>query len=130
MKFSAEALLAILNDILDFSKIEAGKLELETHQLLGAGRGRTRPSSRSRSPRYQNGVELIANVAAERSGYLVGDPGKLRQVLANLVGNAVKFTEHGHVLVEVGEARREGSRRCFTCSCRTPASAFRPTSMP
>ncbi len=109
VKFSAEALLAILNDVLDFSKIEAGKVELEkiNFSVRDVVNQAVKPFTVAA---YQNGVELIGNVQPNVPEYLVGDSGKLRQVLANLVGNAVKFTSNGHVLVEVGETRREGSR--------------------
>ena len=109
VKFSAEALLAILNDVLDFSKIEAGKVELEriNFSVRDTVNQAVKPFTVAA---YQNGVELIGNVQSNVPEYLVGDSGKLRQVLANLVGNAVKFTSNGHVLVEVSEDRREGSR--------------------
>ena len=109
VKFSAEALLAILNDVLDFSKIEAGKVELEkiTFSVREVVNQAVKPFTVAA---YQNGVELIGDVQPGVPEYLVGDSGKLRQVIANLVGNAVKFTSNGHVLVEVAEARREGTR--------------------
>jgi two-component system, sensor histidine kinase and response regulator len=109
VKFSAEALLSILNDVLDFSKIEAGKVDLEkiNFSVRDIVNQAVKPFTVAA---YQSGVELIGNVQSNVPEYLVGDSGKLRQVLANLVGNAVKFTTEGHVLVEVGEARREGSR--------------------
>jgi two-component system sensor histidine kinase/response regulator len=109
VKFSAEALLAILNDVLDFSKIEAGKVDLEkiTFSVREIVNQAVKPFTVAA---YQNGVELIGNVQPNVPDYVIGDSGKLRQVLANLVGNAVKFTSNGHVLVEVSEARREGNR--------------------
>ena len=109
VKFSAEALLAILNDVLDFSKIEAGKIELEriNFSVREVVNQAVKPFTVAA---YQNGVELIGNVQPSVPEYLVGDSGKLRQVLANLVGNAVKFTSNGYVLVELGETRREGAR--------------------
>jgi CheY-like chemotaxis protein len=97
---SADALLRLLNDILDFSKIEAGKLELEaipfdlrdciagTVQTLGV-----RASDK--------GLELACRIAPELPEVLVGDPGRLRQIVLNLVGNAIKFTETGEVVVDV-----------------------------
>jgi signal transduction histidine kinase/CheY-like chemotaxis protein len=109
VKFSAEALLAILNDVLDFSKIEAGKVDLEkiSFSVREVVNQAVKPFTVAA---YQNGVELIGDVQPGVPEYLVGDPGKLRQVIANLVGNAVKFTSNGHVLVEVAEVRREGPR--------------------
>ena len=97
---SAESLLVVLNDILDFSKIEAGKLELspvgfdlretveEVAQLLAHRPG-------------HNDVEVIVRYATDAPCRLVGDVVRIRQVITNLLGNAVKFTEKGHVLVSV-----------------------------
>jgi signal transduction histidine kinase/CheY-like chemotaxis protein len=109
VKFSAEALLGILNDVLDFSKIEAGKVELErtTFSLRDVVNQAVKPFAVAA---YQNGVELIANVRPNVPEFVRGDPGKLRQILANLVGNAVKFTTSGYVLVEISEMRREPNR--------------------
>jgi signal transduction histidine kinase/DNA-binding response OmpR family regulator len=109
VKFSAEALLAILNDVLDFSKIEAGKIDLEsvTFSIRDVLTQAIKPFTVAA---YQNNVELIENVAEDVPDYLVGDPGKLRQIVANLVGNAVKFTEKGHVHVEIRQDRRTAKR--------------------
>jgi two-component system sensor histidine kinase/response regulator len=102
VKKSADALLAVINDILDFSKIEAGKLELESvpfdlrdtlEDALGTLALRA----------HQKGLELACHIAPEVPRTLVGDPSRLRQVLVNLVGNAIKFTEHGEVVVDVRE---------------------------
>jgi PAS domain S-box-containing protein len=97
---SAESLLAILNDILDFSKIEAGRLELEcipfdAQQLLfdvaELFRGRLSGGA----------VELLVRIAPDAPTRLLGDPGRVRQIVNNLVGNAVKFTNSGHILIEL-----------------------------
>ena len=91
---SGEALLAIINDILDFSKIEAGKLEVELVDLdvreVVAGVTELE-AQRARS----KGLELLARVHPDVPALLHGDPGRLRQVLVNLVSNAVKFTDRG-----------------------------------
>jgi signal transduction histidine kinase/CheY-like chemotaxis protein/HPt (histidine-containing phosphotransfer) domain-containing protein len=105
-KSSAEALLAILNDILDLSKVESGKLELESvafsmPELLEQI---VRPFGVSAD---RKGVELICHVAPDLPAMVVGDPGRIRQILSNLIGNAVKFTEAGHVLVNVSHEPRE-----------------------
>jgi signal transduction histidine kinase/CheY-like chemotaxis protein len=100
IRTSGETLLGIINDILDFSKAEQGRLPFEIRDfdlrevvedvlvLLG-GRGR------------QKGIELMAEFQANMPNYLQGDAGRMRQVLMNLVGNAVKFTERGEVVVKV-----------------------------
>src|SRR5262249_29393393 len=100
VKSSAEALLTILNDILDFSKIEARKLQLEpvTFNLRDAV-GDTVRALAVRAG--QKGLELACHICREVPEYVVGDPGRLRQVLVNLLGNAIKFTEHGEVVVRV-----------------------------
>jgi signal transduction histidine kinase/DNA-binding response OmpR family regulator len=109
VKSSAESLLSILNDILDFSKIESRKLELEAvpFSVNDVINGLLRPFSVRAE---QKGLELIAQVAADVPAAIVGDPVRLQQVLANLVGNAIKFTERGHVLVELREESRSDGR--------------------
>ncbi len=100
VKSSAEALLTIVNDILDFSKIEAGKMAfeslafsvhdivLEAVRVLAVGA-------------HKKGLELVADVRPDVPARIIGDPTRLRQVIINLVGNAIKFTEHGEVLLKV-----------------------------
>ena len=100
MRESAQVLLRVINDILDFSKIEAGRLEFETvefdvQDLIGnilkeQGVGADR-----------KGLELTFHIAPEVPDLLVGDPVRLRQILTNLIGNAIKFTEQGEVIVRV-----------------------------
>jgi len=107
VKFSAEALLSILNDVLDFSKIDAGKLDLEAVPF--AIRDVLNQSIKPFTVvAYQNNVELIGNVDPDVPDHVVGDPGKLRQILSNLIGNAVKFTDKGHVLIEARHVRQAG----------------------
>ena len=97
---SAEALLTVLNDILDFSKMEAGKLAFENLEF--DLRDAVDESLDLLSVRAANKtVELAALIAHDLPACWYGDPGRLRQVLLNLVGNAVKFTEHGQVVVKV-----------------------------
>ena len=97
---SAEALLTVLNDILDISKLEAGKVELEIMdfdlvEIVDSVASLFAPQARERN------VEFTVNVAPEaRSGFR-GDPARLRQILLNLVGNAVKFTEKGSIAIDV-----------------------------
>jgi signal transduction histidine kinase len=100
VKASADSLLTILNDILDFSKIEAGKLELEPVPFaLRENLGTTLKTLALRA--HQKGLELASEVHADVPDALVGDPGRLRQIIVNLVGNAIKFTDQGEVVVEV-----------------------------
>ncbi len=97
---SAEALLGILNDILDFSKIEAGKLDLEQVEFsLRESLGDALKTLALRA--HEKGLELLYEVQSEAPDMVVGDPVRLRQVLVNLVGNAIKFTEQGEVGVRV-----------------------------
>ena len=99
-KLSADALLTLLNDILDFSKIEAGKLDLELIPFnLGDALGNALRTLIVRA--NAKGLELLCDVSADTPSDLIGDPGRLRQVIVNLVGNAIKFTDHGEVLVTV-----------------------------
>ena len=100
---SGEALLTIINDILDFSKVEAGKLEIEDIEFdvrtivddvvdLLAG------------PAQTKGLELVAVIESSVPAVVSGDPGRVRQVLTNLIGNAIKFTQAGEIVVRVTEA--------------------------
>ncbi|HKS96010.1 MAG TPA: response regulator, partial [Terriglobia bacterium] len=98
VKASADSLLNIINDILDFSKIEARKLELERVKFnLRLSVNSTLKALAARAE--QKGIELAHHLAADVPTVVEGDPGRLRQILTNLVGNAVKFTERGEVVV-------------------------------
>jgi PAS domain S-box-containing protein len=95
---SAEALLTLLNDILDFSKIEAGKLELETIDFNL--RNTVEDVAYTLAQRAQEkGLEMACLIHPEIKFDLIGDPGRLRQMLVNLAGNAIKFTEKGEILI-------------------------------
>ena len=97
---SGESLLSILNDILDFSKMEVGKLDLEMLDFdLRAMLDDFAAMLAMRA--YDKGLEFVCAAAPDVPAYLCGDPGRLRQVLINLVGNAVKFTKKGEVVVRV-----------------------------
>lgn len=109
VKKSADSLLVVVNDILDFSKIEAGKFELDDIPFsLRDSLGDTLDALALGA--HQKGLELACHIDPDIPDGLMGDPGRLRQVVVNLVGNAVKFTDHGEVVVQVeaGE-RRNGS---------------------
>jgi signal transduction histidine kinase/CheY-like chemotaxis protein len=97
---SAEFLLRVINDILDFSKIEAGKLVLDPVAFeLQACIGETMKTLALRA--HQKGLELLCRIAPEVPDRLVADSGRLRQVLVNLAGNAIKFTAKGEVVVSI-----------------------------
>ena len=98
--FSGDSLLTIINDILDFSKVEAGKLEIEPipfdlQVALAEVTDLLAPKAE------EQGLELVLRYAADAPRHLVGDPGRIRQIVLNLAGNAIKFTDEGHVLIEV-----------------------------
>jgi len=101
VKESADTLLTLINDILDFSKIEAGRLSLDVSEFdLQDTLSNT---MRALAPRAdEKGLELTWEILPDLPPRLVGDPGRLRQVLVNLVGNAIKFTERGEVDLRVG----------------------------
>ncbi|MFM2091221.1 MAG: hypothetical protein RLZZ127_1710 [Planctomycetota bacterium] len=111
---SAEALLGIINDILDFSRIEAGRLAVDRsefdlwREVEGVVRGLSVQAA-------AKGIDLVFRIGAAVPGRAVGDPARLRQILINLLGNAIKFTERGSVALEV-DARPEGDgvRATFT----------------
>ena len=96
---SAEALLTLLNDILDFSKIEAGKLELETINF--SLRNMVEDVAYTLARRAQDkGLEVVCLIHPDLASDLKGDPGRLRQILVNLLGNAIKFTHFGEIVVQ------------------------------
>jgi two-component system, sensor histidine kinase and response regulator len=99
-KISADALLSLINDILDYSKIEAGKLDIESIDFnLGDCLGDTMKTLSLRA--HQKGLELAFEIEPNVPDAIAGDPGRLRQIILNLVGNAVKFTEQGEVVLSV-----------------------------
>ncbi len=97
---AAEQLLRLLDDILDFSKMEAGKLDLESRPFpLSESVGKTLKSLGIKA--HEKGLELIYRVAPDVPEAVIGDPGRFNQIIINLVGNAVKFTETGEIEVRV-----------------------------
>ncbi len=117
VKESADALLTVINDILDFSKIEARRLDLDSvafhlHDTLSH-------TLRVLAPRAdEKHLELAWHAAEDIPPLLQGDPGRLRQILTNLVGNAIKFTERGEVVLRVETAERSGDSLTLSFSVR------------
>ncbi|MBI3684399.1 MAG: response regulator [Acidobacteria bacterium] len=104
---SAESLLVLLNDILDCSKIEAGKLNLESIEFsLDQVLHRTLRTLAVRA--HQKQIELMYDIDPQVPDCLLGDPSRLQQILTNLAGNAIKFTDHGEVLVKVERTSDQG----------------------
>ena len=136
---SAEALLGILDDILDISKLEAGAVELEmlafsVDDLVEGVAAILAPRAR------EKGIEIAALVQPGAAGAWIGDPTRLRQVLLNFASNGVKFTERGHVAIEVSEAGEPGAtgaslhrsghgKRYFSRAARTGCSKNSPKPM-
>jgi PAS domain S-box-containing protein len=107
VKSAGVSLLSVINDVLDFSKIEAGKLEFESIPFLL--RDSVSDAMRGLAARaHEKGLELTMDISPDLPNNVVGDPARLRQVIVNLVGNAIKFTEKGGVNVRLGLEGTEG----------------------
>jgi signal transduction histidine kinase/DNA-binding response OmpR family regulator len=109
-KMSADSLLTVINDILDYSKIEAGKVDLEAidFNLRDCAEEALRTFA---SRADEKGLELLCDIAGELPEVVEGDPGRLRQIIFNLVSNAIKFTQHGEVVLKVEPESEEGDTR-------------------
>ncbi|HEX5670349.1 MAG TPA: response regulator, partial [Sulfuricurvum sp.] len=104
---SANSLLTLINDILDFSKVDAGKMELEMIEFnLRDELGEFAEASAFRA--HEKGLELILDTTQLTRTLVIGDPGRIRQILTNLVSNAIKFTHSGQILVKVALDERSG----------------------
>ena len=116
-KVSANSLLTVINDILDYSKIEAGKLELEIVDFNP--RSCVEEALKTFSfLAHEKNLELLCDIALDVPELVAGDPGRLRQILVNLVSNAIKFTSHGEVALRVAIDAEDGETRVvrFTVS--------------
>ncbi|MDX2074722.1 MAG: ATP-binding protein [Alphaproteobacteria bacterium] len=109
---SGENLLMLLNDILDFSKIEAGALMLE-YIAFGFTDALNKTGNLLRPQAEKKNIELLVSVESDVPQYLWGDPGRMRQIITNLVGNAIKFTDHGHVRIRANVQEHENGNRLY-----------------
>lgn len=111
----AQSLLTLINDILDFSKIEAGKLELEQidFDLIDLLEDIAKAQAFQCN---EKSIELLLNVSKLEHCYVVGDPTRLRQILFNLISNAIKFTHHGEIRIDTQLQRLDKERLRFTCT--------------
>ncbi len=124
VKTSADSLLRVINDILDFSRIEAGKLELDQVDYRSQTGGFD--TCRGLAFRaHEKKLELVCEIATAVPPLVSGDPFRLRQILVNLIGNAIKFTEQGEVEIRCGvQPALSGGVACGL-PCATPESEFR-----
>jgi PAS domain S-box-containing protein len=124
VRSSAEALLTLINDILDFSKIEAGKLDLD--HVPFSLRDTLEDTMRTLAVRaHKQGLELACHIPPEVPDSLIGDPGRLRQIVVNLAGNAIKFTEQGEVVLDV-EIQAKGDEVVLHFSVRDTGIGIPP----
>jgi PAS domain S-box-containing protein len=111
------SLLAVINDILDFSKIEAGKLDLESTDFK-LDEVIDTVTTLTAQKAHEKGLEFLAHVASGIPEMLLGDPLRLGQILTNFVNNAVKFTEHGEVRIDIEQVERTGEKVQLKCAVR------------
>jgi two-component system, sensor histidine kinase and response regulator len=129
IKNSSEALLSIINDILDFSKMEAGKLHFESldFDLLATAESTIELLADRAEKKH---IELVLLVDPEVPAQLRGDPGRLRQVITNLVVNAIKFTERGEVIVRIGIESQTDSHVILLCTVKDTGVGIPPSALP
>ena len=125
VRSSADSLLTILNDILDFSKIEAGKLEIEPIAFR-PGECVENVEKLLRFRARQKGLDLHSEIRGKVPEWVVGDPTRVRQVLLNLAGNAVKFTERGRVTIEVSASPDGADNHLLTFAVRDTGIGIAP----
>ncbi|MCW8933243.1 MAG: ABC transporter substrate-binding protein [Gammaproteobacteria bacterium] len=113
--FSAKSLLTLINDILDYSKVDAGKLDLENidfdiRELLG------NVSELMAQLAQDKNLEVILDTVNIKHPFVKGDPSRIRQVLTNIIGNAIKFTHHGEIIIRATTDEIDETRLSFNCS--------------
>lgn len=126
---SALSLLTVINDILDFSKVEAGRLELEELDLDLRDVIEDTVELLSRSA-HVKGLDLVAVIPPNADTRLCGDPGRLRQIITNLIGNAIKFTDRGHVVVAFEDLGRDQSHRLLRITVSDSGVGIAPEVLP
>ncbi|WP_053084507.1 hybrid sensor histidine kinase/response regulator [Catenovulum maritimum] len=124
-KASGESLLTIINDILDFSKVDAGKLELENLDF-NLRREIGDFSELMSFKAQEQGLELILDLTHIEQSMVKGDPGRLKQILTNLVGNALKFTEKGEIVIRASTKAINDSELSFHCSIQDTGIGINP----
>ncbi|MCE5327666.1 MAG: response regulator [Planctomycetaceae bacterium] len=125
VKSSADELLALINDVLDFSKIEAGKLQLDPVPLALRDTLHSAVASLAIRAHAKN-LELACRVAPDVPDALIGDPVRLRQIVVNLVGNAIKFTAAGEIIVEVDAQRQDEQGLLLHIAVRDTGCGIKP----
>lgn len=125
IKLSADNLLAVVNEVLDFSKIESGRLELERERFNLCDLVEQSVAALALTC-YEKGLELILDLKPNAPDFVLGDPVRLRQIVTNLVGNAIKFTERGEVILEVQLDRSMESRALVHFSVRDTGIGIAP----
>ncbi|GAC1418141.1 MAG: hypothetical protein NVSMB5_09380 [Candidatus Velthaea sp.] len=125
MRDSAESLLGVINDILDFSKIEAGKMEIDTRPFSPLSVLENAADICAGAAR-QKGLSLVSYVAPDVPALVLGDASRVRQILINLIGNAVKFTSSGNVTARAVVDRVEGERTAIRFSVQDTGPGLAP----
>ena len=125
VKSSADSLLVIINDILDYSRIEAGKLTFDSIRV-NVRDVVAEVLKATALAAHKKGLEIIYSISPEVPVEMMGDPTRLRQVLTNLVGNAIKFTESGEVVVAARTESRDGNRHTLCFSVRDTGIGISP----
>ncbi|HEU4416082.1 MAG TPA: response regulator [Candidatus Angelobacter sp.] len=125
VKSAADGLLTLINDILDFSKIEAGKLALDPHDFsIQKAIAETMKTLALRA--HQKNLELAFEIDPSVPEYLIGDAGRLRQIIVNLMGNAIKFTQEGEIVLTVRVEPTQEKETVIHCAVRDTGVGIAP----